>query len=130
VLTSNEWQFSSIPTSMSNLGQLLLGCALGSRFEKQFLGSLGRYAAAVLASVLVSIALAAGLSLLLAWWSGLPAASLMLANAPGGIAEMCITAKVLQLGVPLVTAAHVTRVLVLINATAPIFRLAMRWRGS
>jgi membrane AbrB-like protein len=129
-LTANEWQFSSIPTWMSNLGQLLLGCALGSRFEKQFLGSLGRYAAAVLASVLVSIALAAGLSLLLARWSGLPAASLMLANAPGGIAEMCITAKVLQLGVPLVTAAHVTRVLVLINATAPLFRLARRWRGG
>ena len=83
----------------------------------------------MLASVLVSIALAAGLSLLLAWWSGLPAATLMLANAPGGIAEMCITAKVLQLGVPLVTAAHVIRVLVLINATAPLFRLARRCRG-
>ena len=34
--------------------------------------------------------------------------------APGGIAEMCITAKVLQLGVPLVTAFHVTRVVVLL----------------
>lgn len=122
VLTSNEWQFSSVPTWMSNVGQLLLGCALGSRFERQFLGSLGRYAVAVLASVLASIGLAAALSLLLAWWSGLPAASLMLANAPGGIAEMCITAKVLQLGVPLVTAAHVTRVLVLLNVTAPIYR--------
>ncbi|HEV3009239.1 MAG TPA: AbrB family transcriptional regulator, partial [Burkholderiales bacterium] len=40
------------------------------------------------------------------------------------IAEMCITAKVLQLGVPLVTAAHVTRVLVLITTTGPTFRLA------
>jgi len=52
----------------------------------------------------------------------------MLAIAPGGIAEMCITAKVLQLGVPLVTAAHVTRVLVLINATAPIYRVARHLR--
>ena len=105
---------------------MLLGCALGSRFERQFLGSLGRYAAAVLASILASIVLAAGFSLALAIWSGLPAASLVLALAPGGIAEMCITAKVLQLGVPLVTAAHVTRVLVLINATAPLYRLARR----
>jgi hypothetical protein len=39
---------------------------------------------------------------------------------------MCITAKVLQLGVPLVTAAHVTRVILLLNATAPIFR-TVRW---
>jgi uncharacterized protein len=122
LLTSNEFQFSSVPTLASNLGQLLLGCALGSRFEKQFLGSLGRYVSAVLASVVISIGLAAALSVALARLTGLPAASLVLAMAPGGIAEMCITAKVLQLGVPLVTAAHVTRVLVLINATSSIYR--------
>lgn len=122
-LTASEVQFSSIPTATTNLGQLLLGCALGSRFERQFLGSLGRYAGAVLASIVISILLAAALSVVLARFTGLPPASLMLALAPGGIAEMCITAKVLQLGVPLVTAAHVTRVLVLINATAPLFRL-------
>jgi membrane AbrB-like protein len=123
-LTASEVPFSSIPAWMSNLAQILLGCALGSRFERQFLGSLGRYAVAVLASILASIVLAAAFGLALASWSGLPAASLVLALAPGGIAEMCITAKVLQLGVPLVTAAHVTRVLVLINATAPLYRLA------
>ena len=75
-------------------------------------------------SIVISLVLAAGLGVVLARVTGLPAASLMLALAPGGIAEMCITAKVLQLGVPLVTAAHVTRVLVLINATAPIYRVA------
>jgi len=127
-LTSNEVQFSSVPTWASNLGQLLLGCALGSRFERQFLGSLGRFAGAVLASILISVALAAALSVALARLTGLSAGSLMLAIAPGGIAEMCITAKVLQLGVPLVTAAHVTRVLVLINATAPLYRLARTLR--
>ena len=131
-LTANELQFSSVPTTSTNLGQLLLGCALGSRFERQFLGSLGRYAGAVLASIVISIVLAATLSILLARFTGLPAASLMLAVAPGGLAEMCITAKVLQLGVPLVTAAHVTRVLVLINATAPVYRIAryLRARAS
>jgi uncharacterized protein len=128
-LTASEVQLSSIPTWTSNIGQLLLGCALGSRFEAGFLSGLGRYAGAVLASILISIALAAALSVALAWSSGLPPASLMLAIAPGGIAEMCITAKVLQLGVPLVTAAHVTRVLVLINATAPIYRLERYLRG-
>jgi uncharacterized protein len=51
-------------------------------------------------------------------------ATLVLATAPGGLAEMCITAKVLQLGVPLVTAAHVTRVVVLITTTGPTFRFA------
>lgn len=128
VLTSNDIQFSSVPVWASNVGQLLLGCSLGSRFEQKFLGTLGRFAGAVLISIVISLILAAGLGVVLARLTGLPAASLMLALAPGGIAEMCITAKVLKLGVPLVTAAHVTRVLVLINATAPIFRIARHLR--
>jgi hypothetical protein len=37
---------------------------------------------------------------------------------------MCITAKVLQLGYPLVTAEHVVRVAVLIDTTGPVFRVA------
>jgi uncharacterized membrane protein AbrB (regulator of aidB expression) len=41
---------------------------------------------------------------------------------------MCITAKVLQLGVPLVTAFHVTRVVVLLLCTAPLFARVRSWR--
>ena len=123
-LTANEVQFSSVPTPLTNFGQLLLGCALASRFEREFLKSLGGYAGAVLASIVFAMLLAAVFSAGLAWASGLPAASLLLATAPGGFAEMCVTAKALQLGVPLVTAAHVTRVLILVNATAPLVRLA------
>ncbi len=50
--------------------------------------------------------------------------SVVLATAPGGIAEMCHTAEVLQLGVPLVTTAHVTRVIVLVTGTGTMFRFA------
>ena len=53
-------------------------------------------------------------------------ATLVLGTAPGGIAEMCITAKVLQLGVPLVTAFHVTRLVVLLLATPLVFVRARR----
>jgi len=123
-LTASEVTFSSVPGPLSSAGQLLLGCALGSRFEREFLAELGRYAAAALASILFAMALAAAFSVLLAWITAVPLPSLVLATAPGGFAEMCITAKVLQLGAPLVTAAHVIRVLILINATAPLYRAA------
>jgi uncharacterized membrane protein AbrB (regulator of aidB expression) len=53
---------------------------------------------------------------------------MILAMAPGGIAEMCITAKVVQLGVPLVTAAHVARVVMLVTLTGPVFRLSRSLR--
>lgn len=126
-LTVSEVSLSSVPGWLSGFGQLMLGCALGSRFERTYLSSMLRYVGAVFASILFAIALAAGSAFGLAWLSGVPAATLVLATAPGGIAEMCIMAKVLQLGVPLVTAAHVTRVIVLITTTAPVFRLMRRF---
>jgi len=125
-LTANEVQFSALPGALANAGQLLLGCALGSRFEQQFLSRVPRYVAAILASIGLALVVAAAFGATLAWLTGLSLPTLVLATAPGGVAEMCITAKVLQLGVPLVTAAHVTRVIVLVTATGPIFRLARR----
>lgn len=128
-LTVNEVHFSSLPSVLSNAAQVVLGCALGSRFESRSFEAAPRFLAAVLASVAAAMAIAAGFAVLLAWGSGLPVATLVLATAPGGIAEMCITAKVLQLGVPLVTAAHVTRVLVLITTTGPTFRVVRALRS-
>lgn len=133
-LTATGISFSAMPGTLSNAGQLLLGCALGSRFDRAILGSLPRFVAGVLASIALAIALAAAAGAGLAWVYGLSVPSLILATAPGGIAEMCVTAKVLQVGVPLVTAAHVTRVLALVTMTGPIFRaaraLARRSRGA
>jgi membrane AbrB-like protein len=123
MLTVAEVQLSSLPTFLSSVAQVLLGCALGSRFERRSLQSAPRYVVGVFASVVVIIVAAAVSGFLLAVAWGLPVPTLVLAMAPGGIAEMCITAKVLQLGVPLVTAAQVARVLVLLSTTGPGFRI-------
>ena len=125
LVTASGVQLSSIPAPLTNAAQILIGCALGGRFERRSLESAPRYVAAVLASVAIAIAVGCVFAAIVGWVAGLPTASLVLATAPGGIAEMCITAKVLQLGVPLVTAAHVTRVVVLITATGPAYRLAL-----
>jgi len=119
---------SAMPAPISNAGQCLLGCMLGSRFQQDFVHGAPRFIGAVVATVLAAIAAAALFGGVLAWLSGLSVYTLALGLAPGGIAEMCITAKVLQLGVPLVTAFHVTRVVVLLLFTAPLFALVRRWR--
>jgi membrane AbrB-like protein len=126
-LTFAEIELSSLPPVVSNVGQWLLGCALGSRFQKDFLRGAHRFVAAVALSVVISIVLSAGFGVGLAWVAGQEPATLVLGLAPGGIAEMCITAKVLQLGVPLVTAFHVTRLVVLLLATPLVFVRARRW---
>jgi uncharacterized membrane protein AbrB (regulator of aidB expression) len=54
--------------------------------------------------------------------AGLHPATVLLGTSPGGIAEMCITAKVLQLGVPVVTAFHVVRYVAVLTLTGPLYR--------
>jgi len=127
-LTAAEVNLSAMPTLGSNVGQLLLGCALGARFEPEFLHGAHRYVTAVVATVLATIVASTAFGILLGYVSGVNAATLVLGMAPGGIAEMCITAKVLQLGVPIVTSFHVVRVVVLLLVTAPLFNRVQRWR--
>jgi hypothetical protein len=120
-LTAAGVELSSLPPVVSNAGQCLLGCALGARFRRDFLEGAPRFVTAVVATTLLSIVLSAAFGAGLARLTGQPVPTLVLGTAPGGIAEMCITAKVLQLGVPLVTALHVSRVVVLLLVTAPLF---------
>jgi membrane AbrB-like protein len=129
-LTAAGIGFSAVPGPLSAAGQVLLGCTLGSRFGREFLRSAPRFVIVVVLSVIAGIATAAAFGAFLAWLGDLPLATMILATAPGGIAEMAITAKVLQLGVPIVTAAHVVRVIILVTTSAPLFRLLRAARRS
>jgi len=129
-LTLAEVGLSAIPVWLSNSAQLLLGCALGSGFDRKSLSRAPRFVAVVCASVVLAIAVSALFAWGLALAGTVPISTMVLATAPGGMAEMCVTAKVLQLGVPLVTAAHVTRVIILVTTTAPMFRFAKHLRRS
>jgi membrane AbrB-like protein len=128
-LTVKEVHLSSMPGVLSNIGQLLIGCALGARFDQKFLRSAPHFVLVVSASILGAICISALFAIMLAKFGGLSFPTMVLATAPGGVAEMCITAKVLQLGVPLVTAAQVTRVIILVTTTGPLFRLVRHMAG-
>ena len=58
----------------------------------------------------------------MAWATGLHPATLILGTAPGGIAEMAITAKVLELGVPVVTAFQVCRLVAVLLIVSPMYK--------
>jgi membrane AbrB-like protein len=128
-LTGSEVELSALPPAVSHAGQLLIGCALGARFTRDFLTSAPRWLATVACGTLGLIALSAGFAWVLARITGLPWLTVVLGTSPGGIAEMCVTAKVLQLGVPVVTAFHVTRYLAVLLCTAPLFRWLERRHG-
>ena len=128
-LTAMALTASAVPRWLVNLAQLLLGCALGSRFNRSFLHRAPRFVGAVAATVVIAMLLSALFALALARLTGIHPATLILATAPGGVAEMAITAKVLELGVPLVTSFHVARIVLLLLCTGPLFAWLQRRSG-
>jgi len=127
LMTALEVPLSTLPGPIVNTGQLLIGCSLGSRFSPEFFRAAPRFMTVAALSSVLSMLLAFALALLLDSFSVVSLSSLSLATAPGGVAEMAITAKVLQLGVPLVTACHALRVIVLTLAARPAYRCFRRF---
>lgn len=115
-------ELSAMPTPLTNAAQLLIGVSLGVRFQRQFLHAAPRWLLDVALGTVGMILLCAGFAFLLAWGTRLHPATLVLGTSPGGIAEMAITAKVLQLGVPVVTAFQVCRLVAVLVLVEPLFR--------
>ncbi|MCU0764957.1 MAG: AbrB family transcriptional regulator [Burkholderiaceae bacterium] len=121
--TAQGIAFSALPGPVSNAGQLLIGIALGTRFTPEFFRAAPRYLAAVAAVTLLLL----GLSALFGWWLAgaamLAVPTAIVATTPGGIGEMAITAKVLQLGAPVVSAFHAIRMATVVLTVGPMYRL-------
>jgi membrane AbrB-like protein len=115
---------SVVPRWLSNAAQLVIGISLGVRFRAEFVRTAPRWLAAVAVGTVAMILLSAGLGALLAPVVGLHPATMVLSTAPGGIAEMALTAKVLGLGVPVVTAFQVCRLVAVLLLIEPLYR----WR--
>ncbi len=122
LLTASGANLSSLPPGWVNAAQLVIGISLGVRFTPDFVQLAPRWLGSVALATLVMIGLGAGFAGLLSQFVNLHWATLLLSTSPGGVAEMAITAKVLQLGVPVVTAFHVMRVAAVLLLTEPIYR--------
>jgi membrane AbrB-like protein len=105
---------------------LLIGVSLGVRFSADFVHTAPRWLVSVALGTVGMIVVCAGMAVLLAWVTGLHWATLILGTSPGGIAEMAITAKVLQLGVPVVTAFQVCRLVAVLVLVEPLYRWSLR----
>jgi len=120
-LTLSGQQWSAIPTEFSNAAQLVIGISLGVRFQKEFIHTAPQWMVSVVLGTLLMLLSSAGLGWAMAEVTGLHPATLILGTAPGGIAEMAITAKVLELGVPVVTAFQVCRLVAVLLVVSPIY---------
>ncbi|MGE5539593.1 MAG: AbrB family transcriptional regulator [Gemmatimonas sp.] len=116
---------SAIPRLISNLSQLMLGMALGSRFEREFFLRYRLFIPIALLNGSYIIVASAAVALVVTWLAGIPLATALTGCGPGGIAEMTITAKALSLGVATVTAFQLVRIVLANFGAVYVLRLAV-----
>jgi uncharacterized protein len=123
---ASTWAVISIPWPLLVAAQLVLGIALGCRFEPTMLRRLPRViAAALVVAVLLVLASAAGAGVLSAA-TGLSFATSFLAIAPAGVTEMVLTARIMHLDAATVTAFQLMRILLINSSILLVYRLFER----
>ena len=111
-----------LPDGGSQIGQWLIGSGLGCHFNRAFFRRAPSFIGRTLVGTALTMSIAALCALALSAATHLDVRSLTLGMMPGGIAEMSLTAEVLQLSVPLVTAMQVMRLLFVLFLAEPLFR--------
>ena len=114
------------PSELVAAAQVVVGSAVGCRFAGVSLGLIGRTAALAGGSTLILVALAVGFALLLHGATGLPIPTLVLAYAPGGLAEMSLIALALSLDAAFVATHHLVRVFLIVVLAPAFFRAGSR----
>ncbi len=125
LLTLTGQSSSAVPPLLINAAQVLIGCSLGSRFKPSLRSESRRLIIGILANAAFTLSLSVILGLILAWLIGSSGSTMILATSPGGLSEMCITAKILNLGVPLVTSFQVARLAIVVTFSLPLWRLLL-----
>ena len=128
VLSTNEIELSGVPPILTNAAQLLIGISLGVRFNPAFIRTAPRWLISVSMGTFFMIGMGFLVSFGLSQFISLPMATIILASAPGGIAEMAITAKVMQLGVAIVTALQACRIIAILLLAEPLYHCLRRFK--
>ncbi|HYD98925.1 MAG TPA: AbrB family transcriptional regulator [Alphaproteobacteria bacterium] len=120
------WVAVKPPDLLIAAAQVVIGSSIGAGFtgsRPRELLRIARYALLLSASSL-------GSAVLFAWavagWSGLDTRTLVLAYAPGGLAEMSLVALALSLDAAFVATHHLVRVLAVVLAAPAVFRALRR----
>jgi membrane AbrB-like protein len=125
-LSAFEMPLSDVPGVLLAAGQVLLGTSLGAMFSRKAVRTGRQFLIIAVLTTLLMI----GFSVLVAWGLvGLDVATfstLVLANVPGSVTEMAITAKAMHLDVSLVTAFHILRIFLIIPNAKRFFLVFRR----
>lgn len=113
----------NIPNFWLNLSQLMIGAHLGYTLKVDNFELFKKMFGAVFISNILLIAFCYGLTILLKNYISIPVNELFLSLAPGGVAEMSVTALSIHADVSIVTSFHLFRILFILFIASPF----MKW---
>lgn len=122
VLSMSGLVETSLPGVVVNVGQLLIGWSLGDNYRPAFFKAAPRFLLGIALFSASAIGIAALAGYVISFMTDIPLETIWLGLAPGGLAEMTITAKVLGLGVPIVTAFQVSRLVFVVMVTGWLYK--------
>lgn len=126
VLSSSGLVDGQLPRIVFYGGQFLLGVAIGARFKQDIVARLPRLFFLMLAFTLAVTVTLFGFGAILSQFTGLDLATAALASSAGGVVEMALTAKILQLNIALILGFHIVRAIMVNGVSIHVLNLLER----
>jgi uncharacterized protein len=115
---------SKPPDALVAFAQVAIGAAIGARFTGVTVGRMARTAAHAIISAVFMLAMTILFAVVLSRWTGYPVPALVLAFAPGGLAEMSLVALALSVDAAFVASHHIARIIMVVTLAPLVFRVA------
>jgi membrane AbrB-like protein len=120
------WSDSRPPAFLIALAQVVIGAGVGARFAGVKLYTIARVLLLSLGSTAVMVALTAIFALVLRHATDTSIEAVILAYAPGGLAEMSLVALALAIDSAFVASHHVLRIIMIVIVAPMLFRRFLR----
>ncbi len=114
---------SQPPYLLVSAAQVVIGATLGCRFAGVTLAQMGRAVGHSLVVAVIMLSCTVGVALALQQYTGQPLPALVLAFAPGGLAEMSLVALALGVDAAFVASHHIARIIMVVTLAPLVFRL-------
>jgi membrane AbrB-like protein len=118
---------ASPPAEVVNVAQIVLGAGVGARFVGFELRKVFGTMLVGSGITVLMLALAASAALALEYLTGLPFADLILAFAPGGLAEMVLISLALDVDTAFVSLHHIARMVFLVACAPLLYRVVEKY---
>lgn len=118
------WTEATPPADLVATAQVVIGTAIGCRFAGTAVGFVLRAVRLALGATLLMLAVTLATALAVQALTGLPTPYLVLAYAPGGLAEMSLVALALAFDAAFVATHHIVRIVLVVVLAPALYRLS------